>query len=674
MGYMYKRSKPVNLVVGRASLPGRAWVGNAVSGWRLSAPGRVVWGLTAIFFCATAGLLEPLVGPPRTGLLAQEVRILERQIVSGQIVATSEYSLTLRQDDGRQYDVLFQNPGVRVISLTGDAAISRVTAEIEVLGRLPISLLRPGMAVRVELDLAVGRQPSVIRRWTLLPVDHDQFSAGFLDRPSTGSDDPQPAEVVGTVIKLERGKVFLKLPKSEVSPQGGLALPVAMEDLLEFRDTDMQEVRRGDRVEAMEILQFSTGDWIAKEIRVQLAADRPAVQAGPEHRYRLKYRHLDNRPVPPREVRSKNFLVKTDLSPRSTKILLDKLEEMFAIIGEYYGRRSLGQLIVCYVVDDLQMWKGLEHELTEGLEQIEAGSGVTRWQRLGKFRRAFVYSCGDHSVVQHEAVHAFCHIAFGDVGPIWYAEGMAELGNHWRPREVGVNVNAFVLRHLKTTPPKSLAEIVQPGQLSGDAWRAYSWRWALCYMLVNNPNYGRRFHRLGDAMMRPNSRANFYTEFMDVIPELSFEYQLFLTYLGNGYQQELCSWDWRTKAIGLQNGRMARCEIEARRGWQATSAALVAGETCELVAQGKWSLDGKTMLDADGDADGNGRLIGAILTRHEPGGQESPFYTLSAEFPLGSKVTFTAVTDGHLFVRCNEDLTQIGDNSGKLKVAIRQKK
>ena len=39
-----------------------------------------------------------------------------------------------------------------------------------------------------------------------------------------------------------------------------------------------------------------------------------------------------------------------------------------------------------------------------------------------------MYACEDHAIVQHEAFHAFCAQTFGGLGPVWYAEGMAEMG------------------------------------------------------------------------------------------------------------------------------------------------------------------------------------------------------------------------------------------------------
>ena len=88
-------------------------------------------------------------------------------------------------------------------------------------------------------------------------------------------------------------------------------------------------------------------------------------------------------------------------------------------------------------------------------------------------------------------------MSFGSTGPVWYAEGMAELGQYWKEGELGVDIEPLVIDYLTHAPPKKLKDIVAVGQVTGDSWKAYAWRWALCHLLAHNPNYSRRFKRLG---------------------------------------------------------------------------------------------------------------------------------------------------------------------------------
>lgn len=601
--------------------------------------------------------------------LAQSIAATARETIDGSVVSVTNHSLEVRLDDGQLREIFFQDKDVKALTLGGDRVMVRLPAEIKVTGELPVRLLRKGLALEAVLELQKGGNASVVESLKLLPVDFDDLSVEFLD----DTDDQQARAIVrGVIVRLANSKIYLKVPKSRFLSRGGIIIPVESDSTFHLEDDSMHEAAIGDRIHNTEVYQFSTGEWIAKTLNLTFGGEHTQVQNDPDDQLQIKYRHLDDRPTAPRELRSDHFVIKTDLSDRSSQILLDKLETMYKIIGKYYNRRNLGQPIFCYVADDLEQWKDSLQELAPGMESIVGNAGVT--VALVGARNARVYSCGSHDVVQHEAVHAFCHLGFGSTGPTWYSEGMAELGCYWRPGDEGVNIDPVVIRYLTSTNPTPLVEIVAPGQITGDSWRAYAWRWALCYMLVNNPNYNRRFYALGDAMMRPNSRANFYAEFADVASEISFEYRQFTRELGNGYQQQLCSWDWKTKAVSLNSGRSAKKKIAAGRGWQATSAKLESGETYESFARGSWSIDGTNDVGPDGSEKGEGRLIGAILYEKTDSTGNRRELFLSETFELGTETEFTASHDGHLFVRCNEKMTGLADNTGEVQFVVRRKK
>ena len=43
--------------------------------------------------------------------------------------------------------------------------------------------------------------------------------------------------------------------------------------------------------------------------------------------------------------------------------------------------------------------------------------------------------------------------------------------------------------------------MLAPFQDTGDCWQNYAWRWALCHLLVNNPNYSATFRKVGLKML-----------------------------------------------------------------------------------------------------------------------------------------------------------------------------
>lgn len=270
-----------------------------------------------------------------------------------------------------------------------------------------------------------------------------------------------------------------------------------------------------------------------------------------------------------------------------------------------------------------------------------------------------VYSCDKHRVVQHEAVHAFCAMAYGSTGPVWYAEGMAEMGQYWRDGQLEVRIPQLIVDYLTNAKPKKMRDIVAAGQITGDSWQAYAWRWALCHLLANNPNYAKRFKRLGISLMSKGSDS-FDNAFGPVAPQISFEYDQFVQNFANGYRVDLCVWDWKSKPKKLSNKSKSKLKVEARAGWQSTRVKVVAGTTYDFVAEGEWNLDASTKSNANGNENGNGRLVGVLYSNFE----------LSEPFDLGTEGSFVAPSDGHLYVRCKDDWTDLGNNDGSIQVVF----
>ena len=200
-------------------------------------------------------------------------------------------------------------------------------------------------------------------------------------------------------------------------------------------------------------------------------------------------------------------------------------------------------------------------------------------------------------------------------------------------------------------------------QITGDSWRAYAWRWALCYLLASNPNYSGRFKALGIGMMSGQPGASFENVYGPVAREISFEYDFFVRHLDNGYRADLCAWQWNRKFRYLRPTGNARTNVLAKYGWQGSNIKLKTGESYDCAAQGTWktSPDGKE-IDANGDQRGYGRLVGVIMHDNR----------LSDPFDLGTRTTFVAPAEGDLYLRCRDDWGAIGDNDGSLTVYFRR--
>jgi len=369
------------------------------------------------------------------------------------------------------------------------------------------------------------------------------------------------------------------------------------------------------------------------------------------------------------EYRSKNFAIMTDLAPDDAKDLLKRLETMLSLVEKYYEKK-LRSPIGMYVVKDLTTWP--QNVISQfdpmGLRAIRDRAGVTMGQSAISLSTgqvvdsaATVYAIADQGTPQHEAVHAYCQLTFGRSGPVWYAEGMAEIGQYWTDKGLGVHCHEIVLDYLQKTDPKDLIEIVDTSERTGDSWQNYAWRWVLCHMLANNPNYAPRFKPLGLGMLS-GQKVSFETVYGPMAKEIQFEYSFFLKHIDQGYRADLCAWDWKTKFITMKGTLPLTAKVDAMRGWQATRALVKADEEYDYSATGTWKTSSMgTLVDADGDSEGRGKLIGIIFDD----------YNLSEPFELGTYGTFTPPLSGNLLVRCNDKWGELADNSGKLQVKIK---
>lgn len=369
------------------------------------------------------------------------------------------------------------------------------------------------------------------------------------------------------------------------------------------------------------------------------------------------------------DYQSKNFMIRTDLPPTEAKDLLKRLETMLPLVEKYFEHK-LPSIIGMIVVKDLNAWPPeLVRQFEPGaVESIESGGGVTISQTQSSRTtgqildaKAIVYAVADRGTPQHEAVHAYCVLSFGRVGPIWYAEGMAEIGQYWTDKTLGVHCHEIVLKYLKSQEPKQLTEIVDTSDRSGDSWQNYAWRWVLCHMLANNPNYAPRFKPLGLGLLNGKD-VSFETVYGPMAKEINFEYQFFLKHIDEGFRADLCAWDWKAKYTPCKGGSPFTAKVDANHGWQPARISVEAGQEYDYSASGTWKTTAKSIaVDANGAEDGTGKLTGIIFDD----------YKLSEPFPLGTYGSFTPPQSGNLLLRCEDKWGELADNSGKMQVKLK---
>jgi hypothetical protein len=587
--------------------------------------------------------------------------------VSGKITSLKPGQITILQANGEKLTAKIQNKNEKALSLEGGKYILPLPAEIKIAGELPANLIEPGMLLRCQARLnKQGDVETPVAAFEIAPLTPEEQR---IENGNSLDDQFREVQVAGRVQKLDASKLTLLVQKSKVAPKGKFLLEINPAGNLAISDDSLSRVVPGDEVKAMEVIKFSNGDQVVRRIEVQLTAKREKATLSYDDQLEQKHSKLSDEPQAARVLKSEHFVLYTDISDRSAAVLLEKLERMYSLVGKYYTKRPR-KAIECYVVSELANFPGLPGD---AVESISSGAGVTHSRQLIDTRKgdivdveSIVYSCDDHGVVQHEAVHCFCNLAFGSAGPVWYAEGMAEMGQYWKPEELGVNVDPVVIDYLTNSEKKPLDEIVKAGQITGDSWQAYAWRWALCHLLAAHPTHAQKFRKLGVEMMIEKEGASFDTCYGDVARQLAFEYDQFVRNFGNGYRVDLCAWDFQTECSKIVGTERIRREIKAAGGWQPTTLELEKGKSYDYVTQGTWQVtkDG-TELDGNGDEAGNGQLVGAIFTT------VAGRYQLSEPIELSAKGTLVAPASGHLFVRCQEDWTELSDNAGELKVFFR---
>jgi len=398
--------------------------------------------------------------------------------------------------------------------------------------------------------------------------------------------------------------------------------------------------------------------------------------------------------------RSRGVILTTDLTEEQAEPLLEELDTMLTLVGQYF-RKPLRKPIPLVVWKDPAKWDGVPLP-PEAMGKMRTGGGITLstvWtstNRLtGQERRtdsdSTAYAEAGRGVPLHEAVHAYCNLTFGGTGPVWFSEGLAELGGYFRKGDVSVRVEPYVLKHLQTADRQSLSQILDPTATTGDSWQNYSWRWALAHLLAYNPNYRDRYRPLGVSLMSdgPLTFASVYGPMQE---EIRFEYDFFLDVLDQGVRPDLIAWDWKSNYREARPGRRTTVRIEADHGWQPGGYEVEAGQVIEYEADGEWSVGPDrprpphvTPLDddyvpeeeaeeddaeeiepepvtADGGEDGRGRLVGAIFGT-EP-------YVLHEEFELGAEGSFTVPQTGQLMLRCRDNWGQLDDNDGRLRIKL----
>lgn len=594
-----------------------------------------------------------------------QIRVVEQLSITGEVESVQAAVVTVRGADQQRLQVRVQSPEDKSVPLA-DGRLLTFPCECRVGGVVETRKVTPGQVVRFRVRLnGAGKTSGDVEELTLVDARDAAIGATWQTPPP---DDPATfveCEIVALVKTLSKTRLAVSLPAGKPFKKPTVVAASLADDLtIRLSSNDPRTISPGARVVGLEAVKLDSGDLVARKIVVENAGNA-TVRAGGDELLRRRFAKLSDEPkAAAREVRSKHFAFLTDVSDREWAIIEFKLERMVGLLEAYFGRRQQG-IVEGFIVRDLAAFPGGSLTEAMGVEKIRRGEGVCFNLTLGPQRRALLYSCVDHGVIQHECTHGFCHMTFGSTGPTWLAEGVAEMGNYWKEGELAVDLPGIVIGYLQRAPRRQLLEIAVPGRTDAGTWQDYAWRWALCHLLATSPNYAGRFKPLAIQLMEKQPGVSFESVFGPVAKEISFEYDQFLRTVGNGYRSDLAAWPWKAAFRSLRQGGKAELRVLARQGWQASGVEVREGETYDVVAEGTWRTGTAARpIDAKGDADGHGRLVAAVLTSDDRG------FALTDELPLGTNTSFRAPASGRLHVRCKDEWTQLADNDGHITVTV----
>ncbi len=600
------------------------------------------------------------------GVAHAQIRVTGEVSLSGMVETVTKDGITVRDTAGKRHEVRVQGPTQQGVALS-DGRLLSAPAQVQVKAEFPAAGVKPGQIVRFRCRMhSTGKVDGTISEITVLDGGTPKFGVVTLH---PGKDDPKSKEpvereVTATVKTALAKRIVVELPREQAfNKKTAITCPLSDAAIARLTTNDPARIEPGARVVKLQALQLQMGDVVATVLEVENLVAKTVADKGDDALER-KYRTLSSEPpAHPRLVRSAHFAFITDVSDREWAVISEKLERMVKALEVFLGRKMTG-VVEGFVARDLGKFPSGMIDDPFGVEKIRRGEGVCVNSRLGSQRHARLYSCADHGVIQHECVHGICHLAFGSTGPTWLSEGLAELGNYWKEGDRAIDLPAPVVGYLQNaTPKRKLLEIAIPGRTESGTWQDYAWRWALCHLLANNPNYSKRFVPLAIELMEGKQGASFESVYGPVAREVSFEYDQFLNTLGNGYRSDLTAWPWNAKFQKLGGTSEVKVKIKAQAGWQASKVLVEEGTAYDITADGTWKIAaaGK-QFDADGEADGRGRLVGAVFSD----------FTLSKEIPLGKKATLKPPTSGQLFLRCVDMWTELADNDGEVTVTIRR--
>lgn len=385
-----------------------------------------------------------------------------------------------------------------------------------------------------------------------------------------------------------------------------------------------------------------------------------------------------------------HLVLHTDVKPKTARMLLQAFDTAWKTWVTEFGPppdNSAGRRIIgCVMVrpEDFSRAGLLPKSIEEFLEGDHPGKhqGHRFWMKdqEGDYYRR-------HLMV-HEATHCFMTTRGGPVLPAWYLEGTAEL---YATHVVDPRTGRF---HFGVMPTDSrqlpgwgrlgmMRRDVRRGrvprfELISRLWttehnkiETYAWSWAYCRFLASHPTYSTGFRELGKHLGDGKFDAALERVLGSRSDVLQFEWQLAARDMVPGFDFRRAAIRFVRSAPLSPGGTMV--VVAADRGWQSTGVRVEKGVNVKLVASGRFILarEPRPWISTAAGISFRyhaglplGRLVGVVQPDRVT--SDKPPRVVS----LGSRGKLVPETSGILFLRLNDFLSELSDNTGSVTVRI----
>jgi hypothetical protein len=393
------------------------------------------------------------------------------------------------------------------------------------------------------------------------------------------------------------------------------------------------------------------------------------------------------------ELASEHLTLVTDL-PIDDEIrqLVDAFEVAMPQWQDYFGIEKIDEApwrATVYLMGDRPKFVEagyLTPELPPFLEGYQAGDRLFVCEQPSAYYR--------RHLLLHEGTHWYMARLFGGAGPPWFMEGTAELlaTHSWDGKELRMGIippnnegvpywgrMGIIRDDFAQNRAPSLEKILRYDNTAHRQVEPYAWSWAAIHFFLNNPRTSVLLKELVGSKLdySPKLTQNFFKRLKSEWPQIRVEWSGFISDFDLGAIPTKAIPRFTETEVPLQNS--AQITIDADHGWQSSGVEIQRGKKIHIQATGSYVV-GKDRVPLVCEPQGlslqyhRGQRLGKLMAAiAEIPATEQAQTTRWTPIPVGRVLEFTPEVSGILFLKINEDVSGLSDNSGSLDVSIEAK-